>query len=118
MREVDGIPLYAIVLAPLVAGIGNLTLEGEIEPLGSLVIYVQCTRITLEGSIGCDARSIVVAEGGEVAESLRTPRGREGEVIEATRTPRSSLRQSVRVVRLLTKTSLDSANTLSVRVAA
>ena len=77
MREVDGIPLYAIVLAPLVAGIGDLPLEGEIEPLGSLVIYVQRTRITLEGAVGCDTLSIVVAEGGEVAESLRTPRGRE-----------------------------------------
>ena len=86
MREGDGIPLYAIVLAPLVAGIGDLTLEGEIEPLGSLVVHVQCTRITLEGTVGSNARSIVVAEGGEVAESLRTPRGREGEVIETART--------------------------------
>ena len=91
MREVDGIPLYAIVLAPLVAGIGDLPLEGEIEPLGRLVVHVQCTRITLEGTVGSNARSIVVAEGGEVAERLRTPRGREGEVIEATRTPEELL---------------------------
>ena len=87
MREGDGIPLYAIVLAPLVAGIGDLTLEGEIEPLSSLVVHVQCTRITLEGPIGSDTLSIVVAEGGEVTESLRTPRGREGEIIESARTP-------------------------------
>ena len=91
MREGDGIPLYAIVLAPLVVGIGDLPLEGEIEPLGSLVVHVQCTRITLEGTVGGDARSIVVAEGGKVAESLRPPRGREGEVIETTRTPEELL---------------------------
>ena len=91
MREGDGIPLYAIVLAPLVAGIGDLPLEGEIEPLGRLVVHVQCTRITLEGAVGGDARCIVVAEGGEVTERLCATRGREGEIIESARTPEELL---------------------------
>ena len=43
MGEADTSVLSAIVTDTLLGGIGYLTLEGEVEPLGGLVVEVQQT---------------------------------------------------------------------------
>ena len=85
MGEADTSALSAIVTDTLLGGIGHLTLEGEVKPLGGLVVEVQQTRVAGEASVGRDTLDVVVAEGGEVAEPFGATICREGDVAESTR---------------------------------
>ena len=91
LRERDTTTLTRVVTTTLLRGVGYLSLEGEIEPLSSLVVEVQKTRVALEATEGRDTRHIIVAQRSEVAEGIATTRSGEADIAQTTRTTEEDL---------------------------
>ena len=91
LRERDTTTLTRVVTTTLLRGVGDLPLEGEIEPLSSLVVEVQKTRVALEATEGRDTRHIIVAQRSEVAEGINPTRSGEADIAQTARTTEEHL---------------------------
>ena len=91
LRERDATTLTRIISTAFLRSVGDLPLEGEGEPLISLVVEVQQSRVALKAPEGGYPSDIIVPQRREVAQGIITPRSREADIIQSARTSEEDL---------------------------
>ena len=80
-----------IISAAFLRSVGDLPLEGEGEPLISLVVEVQQSRVALKAPEGGYPSDIIVPQRREVAQGIIPPRSGEADIIQSARTSEEDL---------------------------